>query len=105
MLYKQAQRIRENHQETAALIAGIGQQVSGELRITSSLHLGRFILPDAIRSYSDRYPLVIPNLQLTDQTTDIISENINLAIRIENLQNSRLIGRKLCDNQVVMVAW
>ena len=104
MLYEQAQRIRENHKETEALIAGIGQKVSGELRITSSLHLGRFLLPGAIRSFSDRFPRVVPNLQLTDLTTDIVSENIDLAIRIGNLQDSRLVGRKLCNNPVVMVA-
>lgn len=104
MLYEQAQRIRENQQETVALIADIAQQVSGELRITASLHLGRFLLPGAIRSFSDRFPQVIPNLQLTDSTSDIIAENIDLAIRIGNPQDSRLIGRKLCDNPVVMVA-
>ena len=104
MLYEQARRLRENHRETAALIASIGQQVSGELRISSSLHLGRFLLLDAIRSYSTRFPAVIPNLQLSDLTTDIVSENIDLAIRIGSLQDSRLVGRKLCGNPVVMVA-
>lgn len=104
MLYEQAQRIRENHKETTALIANMNQQVNGELRISSSLHLGRFLLAGAIRSYSDRFPLVTPNLQLSDQTTDIIAENIDLAIRIGKLQDSRLVGIKLCDNPVVMVA-
>ena len=104
MLYEQAVRIRENHKETAALIADIGQKVSGELRISSSLHLGRFLLPGAVRSFSERFPYVVPNLQLRDQTIDIIAENIDLAIRIGNLQDSRLVGRKLCDNPVVMVA-
>jgi DNA-binding transcriptional LysR family regulator len=56
MLYEQAQRLRQSHQETMALIEGIGQRVSGELRITASLHLGRFLLPEAIRSYSERFP-------------------------------------------------
>ena len=104
MLYEQAKRIRENQKETTALIDSIGQQVSGELRISASLHLGRFLLPGAIRSYSERFPQVIPNLQLSDQTIDIIAENIDLAIRIGNLQDSQLIGRKLCENPVVMVA-
>ena len=104
MLYEQAQRLRESHRETEALIAGINRQVSGELRITSSFHLGRYLMRDAIRSFSNRFPLVIPNLQLADRSTDIISENIDLAIRIGNLQDSRLIGQKLCDNPVVLVA-
>ena len=104
MLYEQAQRLRESHKQTEALIASIGGQVSGELCITSSFHLGHFLLTDVIGSFSNQYPLVIPNLQLSDTTTDIISDNIDLAIRIGNLQDSRLVGRKLCNNPVIMVA-
>ncbi|MCG8039317.1 MAG: LysR family transcriptional regulator [Candidatus Thiodiazotropha taylori] len=104
MLYEQAQRIRENQKETQALIAELSQQVSGELRITASMHFGRYLLPSAIRGFTERFPLVTPNLQLSDQASDIISENIDLAIRIGNLRDSRLVGRKLCGNPVVMVA-
>ena len=104
IMYAQARQLREHCLETESLIAGLGQQVSGELRISTSLHLGRFLLPDAIRSFSDRFPEVIPSLQLSDHTTDIISEQIDLAIRIGNPRHSRLVGRRLCSNPVVMVA-
>ena len=104
MLYEQALRVREKHLETEALIAGISQEVSGELRVTSSFHIGRFVLLEAIRTYSTKYPRVVPNLQLTDRTSDIISDKIDLAVRIGNLQDSRLVGRRLCDNPVVMAA-
>ncbi len=104
MLYDQALRVRESHRETAALIAGLGQQVRGELRLASSFHFGRFYLTEVLRGFAERYPRVTLNLQLSDRISDIVSDNIDLAIRIGGLQDSRLIARQFCNNPVVMVA-
>lgn len=103
-LFAQAQRVRETHRETEALVAGLFEEVSGELRIASSFHFGRFYLMDAIEAFSKKFPAVVPNLQLGDQTSDIISDKIDLALRIGELKDSRLIGRKLCNNPVALVA-
>ena len=103
-LYQQACRVRESHQETLALIARLGNEVSGNLRLASSIHFGRFYLADAITAFSEAFDQVVVSLQLGDAPENIVSENIDLAIRIGALADSRLVARRLCRNPVALVA-
>jgi len=76
----------------------------GNLRVTASLMFGqRYVMP-ILSDLLERFPEISIDLSLTNRFVDIIDEGIDLAIRIGALSDSRLIARRLCTNQRVLVA-
>ena len=67
----------------------------GLLRITAPLDLGSSILPGIISDFTNKYPKVEVDVLLTDRRVDLLSENVDLAIRAGHLQDSTLIAKKL----------
>ncbi|GAB2457979.1 LysR family transcriptional regulator [Comamonas humi] len=79
-------------------------EARGLLRITSSTHFGnRYVLP-AVLQYQRLYPHVIVELELDNRHTDLIADGFDLAVRIGEPKDSRIIARKLCSNPVCLVA-
>lgn len=68
---------------------------SGILRIAASLPLGIHVIAPALPAFRRRYPKVSVDLRLNDQIIDIIEEGCDVAIRIGDLADSRLISRRL----------
>lgn len=67
----------------------------GKLLITAPTLLGSFFLPTIVAEYRKQYPHVSLELILTDRHVDLISENIDLAIRTGPLQDSSLMTKKI----------
>lgn len=67
----------------------------GVLRITAPILFSSSILPELIQIYSEKYPLVKIELIATDETLDLISHNIDIAIRAGKLEDSSMIAKKL----------
>ena len=81
---------------TAEEEVSIGQSApQGLLRITAPVELGGAILPNVIEEFSKKYPSVELEVILTDRTTDLVSEGIDIGIRTGNLKDSSLIAKKL----------
>ena len=76
----------------------------GNLRITASVTFGRHYISPLLEEILERFPELTIDLTLTNRFVDIIDEGIDLAIRIGALSDSRLIARRLCSNQRVLVA-
>ncbi|WFF41639.1 LysR family transcriptional regulator [Salinicola endophyticus] len=73
--------------------------VRGRIRVTASNALGRMHVVPALFAFMQRYPEVQVDLTLTDTVVDIVQEGMDLAIRSANLQDSRLVARKLATNR------
>jgi DNA-binding transcriptional LysR family regulator len=67
----------------------------GLLRITAPVELGTTVLPEIISQFSRKFPRVSVEVVLTDRTIDLLAENIDLAIRGGELEDSTLIAKKL----------
>lgn len=67
----------------------------GTLRMTAPLLFASSILPEVISQYMKKYPLVSFELIASDETTDLIGQNIDLAIRGGKLADSSLKMKKL----------
>lgn len=76
----------------------------GILRITGPQDMGRSLLPDIISRFTRAYPDVCVEVLLTDRRVDLLSENVELAIRAGILKDSSLIARKLGESYFVPVA-
>ncbi len=85
----------EEIQAAETEIATIQGEPNGLLRITAPVELGGTVLYDLISEYTDRYRKVRVEAILTDREVDLLSENVDLAIRAGDLESSSLIAKKL----------
>lgn len=76
------------------IAANLGEP-QGLLRITAPVELGTIILPQVISLYTAKYSKVSVEVILTDRKVDLLTENVDIAIRAGELQDSTLIGKKL----------
>ena len=81
--------------EQAAMAAR--SEPSGTLRIATSLPIGIHLIAPALPAFRARYRRVTIDLRLSDQFIDLIEEGIDVAIRIGDLADSRLLSRKLAS--------
>lgn len=87
-----------------ALHEGHGQ-AAGLIRINAPMSMGERVLPDVISQFRTLYPQVSLALTLTDRHIDILSENVDLAIRISSQPKDKLtIWRKITKVRRCLVA-
>ena len=78
-----------------AEIANAQGEPLGLLRLTAPSELGSSILPSIISQYSKKYPKARVELLLTDRRVNLLSENVDLAIRAGELKDSSLIAKRV----------
>jgi DNA-binding transcriptional LysR family regulator len=78
--------------------------IAGSLNVSCSSAQGRIHLVPLITKFLSRFPNVTINLQLEDRFVDMVTENVDVSIRIGYLPDSTLIARKLGDLTWVLCA-
>ena len=73
------------------------ETIKGTLRIAAPLSFGIQCLSPALGSFMRRYPELKVQLILDDRLTDLVSEGIDLAIRIGSLKDSTLVATHIGD--------
>lgn len=77
---------------------------SGLLRITTFYELASSVLPELISAYTKKFPKVRIEVLVTDRVVDLISENVDLAIRAGDLKDSSLKVKKIGINSFGLFA-
>ncbi|MBO6893820.1 MAG: LysR family transcriptional regulator [Roseibium sp.] len=76
----------------------------GPLRVTLSGIVARQVVSPIIPGFLADYPEVVLKLDTTNKVVDLMSERMDLAIRIGELEDSRLVARKICELRSILVA-
>lgn len=76
----------------------------GLIRVAAPVLYGRRFLAPVVADYMRRYPRVRVELVLGDRRVDLVEEGIDLAIRIGNLDDSSLTGKKIGEGHIYYVA-
>lgn len=79
-------------------------EARGTLRITAPVTFGSSVLMPVLVRYRRLSPRVKVDVVLTDQNLDLIEERVDLAFRIGEVPDSRLIQRKLMPYKMVLCA-
>lgn len=93
--YKRCIQGLEEIKAAEAEIANVQGEPQGLLRITAPNELGSSILPGIVSQYTKKYPKARIEVVLTDRRVDLLSENIDLAIRAGELKDSSLIAKRI----------
>ncbi|ENV32815.1 LysR family transcriptional regulator [Acinetobacter gerneri] len=80
------------------------QKLTGTLKLTASATFGMQVLTAVIADFSLLYPELKIHLDLNDQNQDLITNSIDLAIRIGKLQDSSLVAKRLTQNSRLLCA-
>jgi len=104
-LYYEKCKIIVRETEEADNIVRLRQsQAQGMLRIGTSVAFGRRVIVPLALDFMDRHPQVQLDLSFEDRYTDLVSQGLDVAVRMGKLADSSLGARFLGVNPWVMVA-
>lgn len=98
------QRLLDDLHNAEASVSLGGVKASGHLRVTAPAGFGRVHVAPLVPAFLDAHREVTISLDLTDRLTDIVNENVDIAVRIGALDDSSLVGLQLAENRRVVVA-
>lgn len=91
-------------EDADAELADLQAAVRGRLRASVPINFGRLHVIPALPEFLRRYPGLDVDLDFSDRFIDLLEDRIDVAMRIGRLEDSRLVVRKLADNQRLLVA-
>jgi len=91
-------------EEVQELATGGSQELSGTIRLTAPMPFGRKFVAPAIHDFCRLHPRVGFDLRLSDQVQELYSGDLDLAIRMGELADSRLVARRVADNRRILAA-
>ncbi|KOC91928.1 LysR family transcriptional regulator [Winslowiella iniecta] len=103
-LYNDFQQIFLTIQTSLENISESHRSLSGTLTITSTAEFGEKYLLPLIAKFCEIHPALNINYFADASLNDLISERLDLAIRLGTLRDSTLKSRKLASYPIVMVA-
>jgi LysR family transcriptional activator of dmlA len=103
-IYQWALRILDSVQRMGDEVSALHREPSGQLRIASSLGLGRRFVAPALSELAERHPQLDIRLDVQDRLIDLIDEGFDLDVRVGNEIDPHLIAKPLARNRRVLCA-
>lgn len=104
LLYRHAVRVLEELDQVEQQLLRKSTVVSGQLRITAPISLGRRRIAPLMARFSDRHPELQVQLDLTDTVLDLVAAGIDVAVRFGAMEDSSYVSRPLAPNHRVLCA-
>ena len=102
--YSRCALILREAEEAFGELAESSAEPSGVLRLTAPIDYGVSVIVPAITAFTQRYPACKVDADFSDQMLNIMSDNIELAIRVGWLAESGLQARRIASFQQWLVA-
>ncbi|WAH65506.1 LysR family transcriptional regulator [Xanthomonas hortorum] len=102
--YQRCAAILRDTDDAFDALTDTAAEPSGLLRLTAPLDYGVRVVVPAIAAFTGRYPACKVDAILSDQTLDLMTANIELAIRVGWLAESSLQARKIGAFRQLLVA-
>jgi len=99
VLHDRAIRLLREAEEIELVAAAVRGEPSGTIKLAAPVPIALHILAPKLALFRERYPKVTIDLRVSDTMSDLIQEGIDVAIRIGNPEDSRLIARRLAPNK------
>ncbi|MBK8336550.1 MAG: LysR family transcriptional regulator [Sterolibacteriaceae bacterium] len=98
------QRLLNDLDDAESSVSEGGVKATGLLRVTAPAGFGRRHVAPLVETYIAENPDVSVSLDLSDRIVDIVTEGVDCAVRIGDLDDSRLISTKLAETRRAVVA-
>lgn len=104
IFYEHCLEVRDAWQRAEASIVAAGGAPRGTLKVTAPLGFGRRVVAPMVARYREAHPEMDVRLRLSDHLVDLMTEGLDVAIRMAVLPDSSLIVRKIGDIERVLCA-
>lgn len=94
--YALAKPVIDAARDVADQLATNTTTLSGRVTLTTTAALGQYLVAPHLCPLLDANPKLKVELRLTERRVNIVSDGIDLAIRMGELDDSELVARKLC---------
>jgi len=103
-LHERALQLLRDAEEIEQAAMAARSEPSGTLRIAAPLPIGVHVIAPALPAFRRLHPKVTIDLRLGDRFVDIIEEGIDVAVRIGDLADTRLLSRSLAPHRLCCFA-
>jgi DNA-binding transcriptional LysR family regulator len=93
--YESSKRIIDTVKEADANLGILQTQLSGVLRINTSIGLGQAYVGNMVLKFQKMHPGLSIDLSYADRFVDLVEEGMDLAIRVGRLNDSSLAARRI----------
>lgn len=93
--FAQVEPLVEELQRARAVATELSGQPQGTLRVTASVPFGLKRIVPLLPEFATLYPSLSVDLMLTDAVVDLITERVDLAVRLGILEDSTLMAQQL----------
>lgn len=104
VFYESSIEIRDAVARAEARVSNKGAAPRGSLKVTAPLGLGRRIIAPLVPRFRTEHPEIDVRLRLSDYVVDLLTEAVDVAIRMAVLPDSSLIVRKIAEIDRVLCA-
>lgn len=87
-----------------AALTGLAQMPTGTLRVNATPGFAKHQLLPLMDDFHARHPELTLELQLTGQAIDLVTDRVDIAIRLGPLKDSSLVKRKLGESRRLVCA-
>jgi DNA-binding transcriptional LysR family regulator len=93
--YESSKRIIDTVREADANLGVLQTQLSGVLRINTSIGLGQAYVGNMVLKFQKMHPGLTIDLSYADRFVDLVEEGMDVAIRVGRLNDSSLAARRI----------
>ena len=97
LLYTHALRMFDELQSATTSMDGLGKTVRGDVRIRLPTGLGHLYLTPLLLEFARSHPLISLKVSINDSIGDLISAEVDVAIKVTSQPPDDHVARKICD--------
>jgi DNA-binding transcriptional LysR family regulator len=104
LFYEHAKRMIEEAEEAVVAARGSASGLSGKLRVSTSICLGRLDVIPNLSAFLAEHPDLDVELVLDDRNVDLVNEGIDVALRMGATPDSNMTTRRIAVGRRLVVA-
>lgn len=93
--YGHCQRILREIEEAEASLSDLQQKPQGRLNISTPVEFGMYYMGGLVSSFMDKYPEIQCRVDLSGRATDLLEDDIDIALKIGDLPDSNFVATRL----------
>jgi DNA-binding transcriptional LysR family regulator len=95
LFYERCLQVLDTLDEAKSEVHRAEHEISGVLRVAAPVAFGRLHIVPRLADFYARHPRARVNLQLDDGFVDLVGAGIDVAFRVGELKDSRLVARRI----------